>query len=123
MHDPLGIQALHGPDRLAVVAELPVVVVLQNEPATRACPVHDSGPPGGRQRPTGGELVYGREQLGPLPAQPVHPGTVLVEWQRNRPYGGLRQQLTMETQTVRLHGQRPPQHPAVEQQPQRVRET
>ena len=76
------------------------------------------------QRPAGRELVRGREQHGPLPAQPVHPGAVLVERQRNGPYRGRRQQLAVEAQTVRLHGQRPPQHPAAvaEQQPQRVRE-
>ena len=120
----LGVETLDGADGLAVVAELPVVVVLQDHPAPRACPVDHRCPALGGQRSAGRELVRGREQHGPFACQPVDTGAVFVEGERHGPYAGSREQFPVEGQPVRLHGQWSAQDPvpAVEEQPQRVRE-
>ncbi|SCE61452.1 hypothetical protein GA0115253_109476 [Streptomyces sp. Termitarium-T10T-6] len=116
----LGIESLDGPHGLPVVAELPVVVVLDDEPAGGPGPVDDGRPPRGVQRPAGGELVGGREEYGPVAAgEPVDPGAVRVHAERPGadPVGG--EQLAVEGQPVRLRRPRPADH--LREQPQPVR--
>ena len=60
--DAVRVEALEGADRLAVVAELAVVVVLQDQAAGAPGPVDGGGPPVGVQRDAGGELVGGGQQ-------------------------------------------------------------
>jgi hypothetical protein len=48
-HNAVRIQRLHRPDRLSVVAELAVVVVLDDEAAAASGPFHHRGSPRGRQ--------------------------------------------------------------------------
>ena len=57
-----GRQALQAADRVAVEAELGVVVVLQDDAVARGGPLHQRGPAGRRQHHAGRVLVGGRDQ-------------------------------------------------------------
>ncbi|TXL91951.1 aldo/keto reductase [Streptomyces sp. IB2014 016-6] len=59
--DTFGIRALEGPDGVAVVAELRVVVVLHDQPVHLPCPVDEFGAAGRGEDDTGRELVGGRD--------------------------------------------------------------
>ena len=75
VHHPLGIQALHRPDRLSVVAELAVVVVLEGSPPARLAQSTTAARRAGCSGPPIGKLVGGREQRGgrPRPHELVDP--------------------------------------------------
>ena len=77
----LGSERLHRPDRLAVVAELPVVVVLDDEPTAANGPVDRRGTPVGRERDTERELVCRGQQHRIGVAQVAGPGAVGVHGQ------------------------------------------
>lgn len=116
----LGIEPLDGPHGLPVVAELPVVVVLDDEPAGGPGPVDDGCPPRGVQGPAGGELVGGREEDGPVAAgEPVDPGAVRVHAERPGADTVGGEQLAVEGQPVLLRRPRSADH--VREQPQPVR--
>ena len=69
--DPLRPERLHGPDRLAVVAELPVVVVLDEEPAGPRGPFDGPGPPAGCEHAAQRELVGRGQQRGVRVTEPA----------------------------------------------------
>ena len=60
--DPLGPQPLERADRLPVVPELGVVVVLDDPARSPVGPVDERGPAIGRQHATGRVLVRGRDE-------------------------------------------------------------
>lgn len=125
MDDPVRIESLDGAHRLTVVTELPVVVVLQDEPAAGTGPVDHGRTPFRVQRTTRRELVGRGEQHTPYARQSgqlAGTGPVFVDRQRDRTDPGGDQQRTVESEPVRLHRQRAAQHTAAEQQPKSVRE-
>ncbi len=79
----LGRQGLHGPDRAAVVAELPVVVVLDHDRSGPCGPPPGLRPAMRRQRHAERELMRRREQHGPGVADLVDHRPVVVH--RDRP--------------------------------------
>jgi len=108
-------------DRLAVVTELAVVVVLEDQAATGSSPVHRRHPALRVQRAAGRELMGRREQGDPLlTGQFLSVGTMFVERERDGPHGRRVQNGPMKRQPVRLHRQRAAQNSATEQQPQRM---
>lgn len=62
VHHVRRVEPLHGPDGLPVVAELAVVVVLDDQSVGGVCPVDDGRPALGVQRAAGRVLVRGRQQ-------------------------------------------------------------
>ena len=70
-HHPLRAEPLEAADRVAVVAELGVVVVLEHQPVHLGGPGDQLGPPPWRQDDPGGVLVGGRDQH--------HPGGAAAE--------------------------------------------
>jgi hypothetical protein len=62
--DDVGSEELHRPDRIAVVAELGVVVVLDHETADLTSPRHELGAPGGREHVPQRELMGRRHDDG-----------------------------------------------------------
>ena len=111
---PVRVEALEGADRLPVVAELAVVVVLQDEAAGGPCPVDDRRPPVRGQRAAERELVGGRQQhrVRGERGQGVDARGTRVEGQRRGGEPGLAQQSGVVAEAVRLHGRGPGAAPA-----------
>jgi hypothetical protein len=84
VHHALGAEALERPDRLAVVAELGVVVVLDDGPPAALGPVDEGGPPLGRKHRAGRVLVDRGDDHRPgvRGDEPVDPETVVVDGDR-----------------------------------------
>ena len=122
--DPLRVEALERADGLTVVAELPVVVVLQDQAAGGAGPVDDRRAPVRVQRDPGRVLMSRRQQHG---ADAVHPGQVLdpraalVDVERRDAQPGVGQQIAVDVQAVRLDRHRP--HPPRLQRPGHQQQT
>ncbi|RPK52228.1 hypothetical protein EES40_02935 [Streptomyces sp. ADI93-02] len=114
--DPLRVEALERAHRLTVVAELAVVVVLQDQTARGPRPVDRRGPPVGVQRDAGGELVGGgqqhrartrcsRQRPGPRPER--------VDRDARGAQARVGQEVPVDVQPVRLDGH--PPHPVTPQ--------
>ncbi|CAM5317195.1 hypothetical protein SCYAM73S_04536 [Streptomyces cyaneofuscatus] len=116
----LGVEPLNGAHGLPVVAELPVVVVLHDEPARGPRPVDHRRAPRRVQGPAGRELMGGRQQDGPVAAgQFTDPGPVPVDAHGPGADAVRGEQPAVEGQPVRLRRPRPAHH--LRQEPQPVR--
>ncbi len=107
VHDAFRVESLEGADRLAVVAELPVVVVLQDQAAGAPGPVDRRGPPVGVERHPRRELVRGCQQHragAPHRGQFAGPGAEFVERQAGDAQPGLDKQTGVHVEPVRLDG-------------------
>ncbi len=115
--DVLRLERLHGPDRLAVVAEFAVVVVLDEQPAGPRGPVDGPAPPLGGERAAQRELVGRGQQRRIRPietARWIEPGhgpgpgedsAALVHRQRPGAQPVLGHDAVQVRKAVRLHGQ------------------
>lgn len=110
MDDALGVEVLQGADRLAVVAELAVVVVLQDPAAGAPSPVDDGRAPLGMQGHAERELVRGREEHGPRAAaggaQVGRAGAVRVDRERRGAQPGPGQDVPVDVEAVLVHRDR-----------------
>jgi hypothetical protein len=86
--DVIGGEALHGPDRLAVVAELAVVVVLDDHSPGVAGPLHHPGPPLRSERHPERKLVRRGQQHRARGADLVDHGTAAVDRKHRQPQAG-----------------------------------
>jgi hypothetical protein len=86
--DVVGREALHGPDRLAVVAELAVVVVLDDHSPGVAGPLDHPGPPRRRERHPERELVRRGQEHRAGRADLVDHGAAAVHRQHGQPQAG-----------------------------------
>jgi hypothetical protein len=103
--DVIGREALNGADRLAVVAELAVVVVLDDHAPGVTGPLDHPGPAPRRQRHAERELVGRGQQHRAGRADLVHHGAAAVNRQHGQPQAGGRGHGPVRGQPVRLHGQ------------------
>jgi hypothetical protein len=103
--DVIGREALNGADRLAVVAELAVVVVLDDYAAGVAGPLDHPGPAPRLQRHPERELVGRGQQDGAGRADLVHRGAAAVNRQHGQPQAGGRGHGPVRGLPVGLDGQ------------------
>jgi len=82
VHDVVGCQRLHGAHGLAVVAELPVVVVLDHQPGAGGRPLEEGAAPPRRQGHAERELVRGRQHDRTGRSEVIGHGAVAVDRQR-----------------------------------------
>ena len=82
VHDPLRRQRLERPERVAVVAELAVVVVLDDQPAGRERPFDRDHPPPRDERRPDRELMRRRQQRGVGRAELLDGGALGVDVDR-----------------------------------------
>lgn len=107
VYDVFRVEPLQGADRLSVVTEVAVVVVLQNQPARATRPVDRRGPPVGVERYTRREPVGRCQQHGPgprHPAQVIGPGPGFVHREVRDAQTRFREQPPVHVQCVRLDG-------------------
>ncbi|MEV5121605.1 hypothetical protein AB0K49_02160 [Streptomyces decoyicus] len=114
----VGVQPLEGADRLAVVTELPVVVVLQDESPGGTRPVDGGGAAVGVQRDAGGELVGGGEEGRAYvveAGQLLGAGAAFIDEERDGAQARAGDDGAVEVEAVRLDGQPPGAQRAAEQ--------
>ena len=102
--DMPGRHPLEGAHGLPVVAELPVVVVLDDQPSTRACPVGERTPPLRVQGHPGRVLVRGREDDGRRVAQPPYRSAPFIDLHRSHGSAVVPHHVPVEGQAGVLHG-------------------
>lgn len=112
--DPFGIESLERTDRLPVVAELPVVVVLQDQPARGPRPVDGGRPPVGVERHPQRELVRRRQQHRTFAPQRTGLRAECVQRESGGAQPRVGEQVPVQVQPVRLDRHlphpSPPQH-------------
>ncbi len=103
--DVLGSERLHRADRLPVVTELPVVVVLDDQPAGPAGPLHHHGAPPGGQRHPERELVRRGQQHGVGAAKLADRRALGIDGQRRQAQPAVGGHVAVRLQAVGLGGQ------------------
>ena len=128
VHHPLRIEALQSAHRLTVVSELPVVVVLQDQPAGGARPVDSRHAPVRAQLDPGRVLVRRCHQYRADSVQSrqiVSARATFVDVEGRDTQAGARQQVAIDVEAIRLDGHRPypPRPECLRHQHQTVVET
>ena len=117
-------QALQRPEWMAVVAELAVVVVLDDQAAGVERPLDNLCSPSRRERHSERELVRRGQEHGVSGSELAHPGAALVDRERRQRQpilrGGLARALLDELLDREGRGAARPEHPA--EQPEPLRE-